>query len=412
MLRIAIRGGRDRKMRRITSAGLSLLLISILSLVITSPPLIARSAPAATEAHTLFLPLLADARGRTLPISVTPDGSTGNGPSYTPAVNADGQTVAFYSFANDLVPGDDNNWEDVFVYERLSGTMSRVSISSGGVQGNHISWDPAISGDGQIVVFSSFADNLAPGDTNGTWDIFVHNRGTGITGRVSVASDGTQGNSFADRPRLSADGNIVAFFANASNLVSGDSNGWSDVFVHDRSTGVTERVSVGSNGEQSDGFSGHPALTADGLLVAFVSAGSTLVPQDTNNASDIFVHDRVTGVTTRVSLAWDGSQANGQSRYPALSGNGRFLAYESQATNLVPHHENNWWDIFLYDRLSGNNAQVSVASNGAYGNTDSEAAAVDAGGVTIVFHSLATNLIPGDDNGYRDVFVRTLLASP
>jgi len=225
--------------------------------------------------------------------------------------------------------------------------VQRVSVASDGTQGNDNSWDPSISADGRYVAFFSHASNLVPGDTNGKADVFVHDRVTGQTTRVSVASDGTEGNGYSWFPSISADGRYVAFESIASNLVPGDTNGVSDVFVHDRLTGQTTRVSVASDGTQGHSASDHPSISADGRYVAFESFASNLVPGDTNGKRDVFVHDRLTGQTARVSVASDGTQGNGDSIYPSISADGRYVAFVSGASNLVPGDANGNIDVFI-----------------------------------------------------------------
>src|SRR5947199_169142 len=177
-------------------------------------------------------------------------------------------------------------------------TTERVSVASGGTQSNGASLGSALSADGRLVAFQSDATNLVVGDTNGRTDVFVHDRQTGTTERVSVASDGTQANNVSTYPALSADGRFVAFHSTATNLVAGDTNGATDVFVHDRQTGTTERVSVASGGTQGDASSAGPVLSADGGLVAFHSTATNLVAGDANDAYDVFVHDRAVSTTT------------------------------------------------------------------------------------------------------------------
>jgi hypothetical protein len=233
------------------------------------------------------------------------------------------------------------------VHDRQTGATTRVSVSSVGGQGNDFSSGPALSADGRYVAFESTASNLVAGDTNGSGDVFVHDRQTGATTRVSVSSTGEQGNGNSFRAALSADGRYVAFESTASNLVAGDTNGTSDIFVHDRQTGATTRVSVSSAGEQGNNNSFRSALSANGRYVAFYSLASNLVAGDTNGRWDVFVHDRQTGVTRRVSVSSAGVQGNHDSMWPALSADGRYVAFDSVASNLVPGDTNETWDVFI-----------------------------------------------------------------
>jgi Tol biopolymer transport system component len=227
------------------------------------------------------------------------------------------------------------------------GSTERVSVDSAGNQGNNGGDEPAISADGRFVAFVS-ADNLVPGDTNDNLDIFVHDRKTGATERVSVDSAGNQANVIGSTSEaaISADGRFVAFNS-ANNLVPGDTNDNFDIFVHDRKTGATERVSVDSAGNQGNGAA-VAAISADGRFVAFQSVADNLVLGDTNGAIDVFVHDRKTGATERVSVDSAGNQANYESVSPAISGDGRFVAFVSLADNLVPGDTNGTYDVFVH----------------------------------------------------------------
>src|SRR5205809_5350390 len=267
---------------------------------------------------------------------------------------------------------------DVFVHDRRAGTTERVSVASDGAEGNGSSgllsfaFPPALSADGRFVAFVSFATNLVAGDTNGATDVFVHDRQTDTTERVSVASGGTQSNDASLGSALSADGRFVAFQSDATNLVAGDTNGATDVFVYDRQTGMTERVSVASGGTQANNASSYPVLSADGRFVAFDSAATDLVAGDTNGASDVFVHDRQTGTTERVSVASGGAQGNGNSggsfAVPAPSAAGRFVAFQSAATNLVAGDTNGTTDLFGHDPPAAPTAPASVHPAGRQGN--------------------------------------------
>jgi Tol biopolymer transport system component len=343
--------------------------------------------------------------GVTERVSVSSGGVEGNRDSDLPSISADGRHVAFRSSASNLVAGDTNGTADVFVYDRQSGTTERVSVGSAGAQGNDASWNPSISADGHYVAFWSFASNLVAGDTNGSEDVFVHDRQSGATERVSVGSGGTQGNGRSNYPSISADGRYVAFSSEASNLVSGDTNGSHDVFVHDRQSGATARVSVSSGGVEGNRWSQVPSISADGRYVAFLSFASSLVPGDTNGREDVFVHDRQTGVTERVSVSSGGVQGNWDSGVGSISADGRYVAFRSFAENLVAGDTNGTYDVFVHDRQSGATDRVSVSSGGVQGNDRSEESSISADGRFVAFSSFASNLVAGDTNLLSDVFV-------
>src|SRR6476661_2636040 len=271
------------------------------------------------------------------PVSVDSAGNLGNSGSTNPAISADGRFVAFYSEASNLVPEDTNGKPDIFVRDRLTNTTTRVSVDSAGNQANSFSNDPSISADGRFVAFTSGASNLVPGGTNNTSDIFVRATLTNTTTRVSVDSAGNQGNRDAYGASISADGGFLAFESFASNIVPGDTNNTSDIFVRDLLTNTTTRVSVDSAGNLGNVYSGTPSISADGRFVAFYSDATNLVPgDDTNSSRDILVRDRLTNTTTRVSVDSTGNQANSSSFAPSISADGRFVAFYSEATNLVP----------------------------------------------------------------------------
>jgi Tol biopolymer transport system component len=331
----------------------------------------------------------------------------GQEPSFNPAITANGRLVAFNSAASNLVPGDTNQNDDVFLHDRGTGSTIRVSVGPLGVQGNGSSDFPAISTDGRFVAFQSSARNLVPGDTNGfAQDVFVRDRQTRTTELVSVATSGAQGNNGSNFPAISPDGRFVAFESEASNLVPSDTNRQRDVFVHDRQTGRTERVSVSTGGVQGNDFSQSPAISANGRFVAFESFASNLVSGDTNGSTDVFVHDRHTGTTRRVSVGPRGAQGDFDSNVPAISADGRFVAFESSARNLVPGDTNSVLDVFVRDRQARTTRRVSVRSNGAQGDDDSGAASISPDGRFVAFFSAASNLVPRDTNNAVDVFLR------
>jgi Tol biopolymer transport system component len=336
-----------------------------------------------------------------------------NGPSIMPAISADGRFVAFESLATNLASGDTNGVSDVFVNDRMGFVTTRVSVSSSGAQANAESVNAAISADGRFVAFESLATNLVASDTNGVRDVFVRDRATGTTTRVSVSSSGAQGNGASSSPELSADGRFVAFLSQASNLVPGDTTvGNTDAFVHDRLTGQTTRVSVSSSGGQAIGETLFVAISGDGNVVGFASSAANLVPNDTNGATDVFVHVRATGQTARVSVSSAGVQGNDFSVAPSLNSNGQVVAFFSNASTLVSGDTNGTNDVFVHDRATGETVRASVANDGAQGNSFGERPSLSADGRVVAFFSGATNLVAGDTNGVVDVFVRDLKTPP
>ena len=239
------------------------------------------------------------------------------------------------------------------MHDRQTGATTRISVDNGGNEGNGFSCCPTISGNGRFASYASGASNLVANDTNGVFDLFVHDLLLGVTTRVSVDSSGAEGDgSSCCSSSVSADGLLVAFRSASTNLVLGDTNATNDLFVHDRLTGVTTRVSVDSNGGEANNASSNAAISADGRFVAFGSEASNLVAVDTNAVSDFFLHDRQTGATTRVSVAKNGDQGNDASLFaPAISADGRIIAFPSEASNLVGGDTNSARDVFVHDRL-------------------------------------------------------------
>lgn len=337
--------------------------------------------------------------------SVATDGTRGEGFSREASISGDGRAVAFTSGATTLVPGDTNSSSDVFLHDLNTGTTTRVSVASDGAQGNALSDSPAISSDGRHVAFRSLASNLVTGDTNATGDVFVYDRLTGTTTRVSVASDGTQGSGAAQYPAISSDGTSVTFSSTASNLVAGDTNSTADVFVHDRDTGTTTRVSIASDGTQANHQSTTSSISATGRVITYQSLASTLVPDDTNELNDVFVHDRDTGTTTRVSVGTDGTQASSGAGGPTISANGRFVLFSSGAALTEPD-TNSTSDVLVHDRDLRTTTRISDSATGAEGNNSSVAGSISSDGRYVAYESVASNLVPGDTNQVSDVFVQ------
>jgi WD40 repeat protein len=378
-------------------------------------------------------------------VSVDSAGNEANGESrFRPAISADGRFVAFTSRASNLVPGNTNGYDQVFVHDRRTGVTELVSVDSAGDQANSTSFDPAISADGRVVAFESYATNLVPGGSNQLRDVFVHDRQTGTTERVNVNSAGTQGNGVSFGASLSADGRFVAFTSIATNLVAWDTNGYPDVFVLDRWTGTTERVSVDSTGNEANGGGFNASISADGRFVAFVSRATNLVPGDTNAEPGAFVHDRQTRTTERVSVDSAGNQRATAVEAPAISTDGRFVAFlsggvfvhdRSTGTSEVvsypipPNSFGPRWpalsadgrfvafwitrvdDVLVYDRQTGTTEQVrgdrvgTRDRDGAWTSGARFGLSMSADGRFVAFVSYDPNLVPGDTNGTSDVFV-------
>jgi Tol biopolymer transport system component len=351
---------------------------------------------------------------RTFRVSVSSAGAESNGESLKPSISADGHVVAFPSSATNLVESDQNGLQDIFVRDWIAGTTRRVSIGDGG-EPNGSSLAALLSGDGGVVVFSSQATNLVPLDQNGVLDVFVAELKRRRISRVSIGAYGESADR-SEASSVSADGRVVAFRSFDTNLVRDDSNGYPDVFVHDRVTGVTERVDVSSTGVQANGAAFRGVLSGDARFVGFRSRASNLVPGDTNDALDVFVHDRVTGRTKRISVAPDGAQANAGEldkdacetlfvSRPFLSADGRYAAFTSRAANLVAGDRNGMPDVFVRDLMTGRTIRVSVAADGREANSGSFINGISADGRVVAFQSFASNLVPGDTNRRKDVFV-------
>ena len=368
--------------------------------------------------------------------SVHTSGTESDHFSFRAAVSADGRYVAFHSRASNLITGDTNGEDDVFVHDHFAGVTVRVSVSSSGVAGNSDSRDPSISSTGRFVTFRSLASNLVPDDGNSTWDIFVHDRdadgdgifdepGAIVTERVSVDSAGVEADGSSYSSSVSADGRFVAFDSAATNLAGADPNALDDIFVRDRQLGATVRASVDSLGIPADNGGAWPSISADGRYVAFESLANNLVAGDTNLKSDIFVRDLQGGTTVRVSVDSSGGQSDDTSllfdTHHAISGDGRFVVFSGRSSILVPGDTNGNFDAFVHDRDADGDGlydeagaistfRASVDSSGveALGGS-SEHANISDDGRYVAFDSSATNLVPGG-NSTRDIYVRDIFS--
>ena len=286
---------------------------------------------------------------------------------YDPSISGDGRFVAFRSGTRDGLVGTPDN---IFMHDRQTGETMLISISLSGTSGgNNYSRAPSVSGDGRLVAFESKASNLVAGDVSGTIDILLRDRQNGSTRRINVSSEGVVGDGSSRAPSISHDGRYVAFYSSASNLVPEDTNSDYDIFVHDLQTGTTERVSVSSDGAEGNGNSYDPSISADGRYVTFESYADNLVEEDTSDR-DIFVHDRQMGTTKKISITSNGGLANGSSADPSISADGRFVAFQSIANNLVDGDSNAVGDIFVRDREENPPPHSDVDGDGIIDSED------------------------------------------
>ena len=354
--------------------------------------------------------------GTAVLVSINSAGTdSGGGDSQQAAISANGRYVAFRSLANDLVPTDTNHEADVFRRDLVAGTVTLLSVNSAGTDsGNGASKKPSMSRDGRYVAFVSDASDLVATDTNGRMDVFVRDVTAGTTTLVSVNSAGTDsGNDDSTQVVISADGRYVAFESYASDLVTEDTDFTEDVFVRDLVAGTTVLVSVDVAGTDSgNSYSFLGAISASGRYVAFESNASDLVVTDTNGTRDVFVRDLVAGATTLVSVNSTGTNSgNGQSSSVVVSANGRYAAFQSLATNLAITDTNGTYDVFVRDIVVGTTTMVSMNSAGTRsGNGRSQDAAISADGRHVAFVSEASNLVVPFTDINLDVFVRDLVA--
>ena len=397
--------------------------------------------------------------GVNLRASVDSSGNQSNQSSYYGSTNGNGRYVVFESEANNLVSGDTNSARDIFVRDTIGGTTVRASVSSSGAQSNADSGFARISNDGRYVVFASMASNLVSGDTNNTYDVFVRDLTAGTTARVSTTSSGGQsnqasswpdvsadgryvvfespatnldgsisgsitgyqvyvkdtqtgaikmlsrdssngaGNGDSRQPQISCDGGTVAFYSEASNLVSGDTNGVSDIFVDSLGWNADTLTNATING---NAYSNAVSISCDGNAVALQSAASNLVSGDTNSAQDIFEYNRLTQSFERVSVDSSSTQAVGNSSFPAISGDGRFVTFQN-SSQMQANDTNNSSDTYIRDIKNGTTQLVSINVS-SYGSGNTDMSDISDDGSFVVYASPMSTLVSGDTNGYQDIF--------
>jgi Tol biopolymer transport system component len=338
--------------------------------------------------------------GKTRRVSVRTNSDEHRGDSRNPSISAGGRFVAFRSSAS-LVRAATNRHNEIFLRDLKTGRTRRVSLGMNRAQPNASSASGTISAGGRFVAFQSGATNLVDGDTNDTRDIFVRDLETGTTRRVSVSTNGQEANGPSGSAGISASGRLVAFFSRATNLVRGDTNDEADVFVHNLRTGTTRRVSLASTGEQANDRSAHPTISAKGRRVAFVSAATNLAGGETTCRDCVFVRNLNTGTTRVVSVDLHGAEPFDCSS-PSISADGSRLAFLS---NVLPPGDSDP-EVFIHDLKTGGTRRVTVGLNGVKANGDSHAPAISADGRFVAFWSNASNLVRGDRNDDADVFRR------
>ncbi len=389
------------------------------------------------------------APGDTTCVSVDPSGTSGNANSAHAVISPDGRYVVFESAATNLISGSseggifirdlqtgqttripvdgeapvissggryiafttwvigetsETSMSDVFVHDRQTSITTQVSVNSNEVPGNGWSDHSAISADGRYVAFGSDATNLVDGDTNGASDIFVRDLQTGVTERVSIATDGAEGNSGSYDTSISADGRIVVFASRATNLVSGDTNGGTDIFVRDRLSGTTIRASVNSSGVEANSGASDSSVSGNGRFVSFSSYSSNLMVEDSLGFEHIYVRDLQAGTTTIASVTTDGYQMIGTSEMSVLSADGRYVAFQfDDKGDGMPI-----FVIEVHDRLTGSTSSVV----GRYGwEAWSGSPSISADGRLITFSSGGA-LVSGDTNGVTDVYMKEMAYPP
>jgi TolB protein len=419
-------------------------------------------------AHSLFTPA-AEVRNMEL-ISVGTGGVQADESSFFVTTSADGRYATFISFARNLAPDHpgNENWLDVFVRDRQSDETIKVTFAHGGGLSDESSYDPHITADGRYVSYFSYAENLVPNDNNGhEWlregiDVFVYDMQNETTKRVTLTSTGeeikgnsigflipdgryalfyTSGQVFSTKPnkgqtavylrdwhsgdveRISKamdggypnesanaavsnyDGRYIVYVSEASNLVAEETNKVANLYLYDRITGETRLITKAFDGNPSNNHSGHAQMSDDGRYTLFLSHATNLVSWDSNGSTDIFIYDRVTDKIRRVSVADDGAQANGLSKDPSICANSRFVSFTTEATNLVSGDTNGERDVILHDLVTGRKTVATINESGEWGNSKAHRSYLTPDCRAITFASDATNLVPVDTNSRRDIFM-------
>ena len=371
----------------------------------------------------------------TIRVSVANDGSQLPAWSLAPSISADGRFVAFSTSADNVTVGDTNGFSDIFVRDTCVGATGctpstiLISMADDGAQGNsHVGWYASISDDGRLVAFTAFSDNLVVGDTNVRGDIFVRDTCFGATGctpstiRVSVADDGGELDSGSTYATITADGRFVSFSTWADGVTADDTDGVPGIFQRDTCVGASgctpSTTLIGpSSKEDNVIYFFRPEMSADGRYVVFMSDYASIVAGDTNNATDVFVRDTCRGIalcipeTVRISINSSGVEGDAGSGGPSISADGRFIAFDSFASNLVLEDTNDSVDVFVRDTCLGvvgcspRTFRVSIDGKGAEGGRWSWRPSLSGDGRFVALRSEASNFVLDDGNSVSDIFV-------
>ncbi|MFF9410553.1 TolB family protein [Streptomyces anandii] len=348
------------------------------------------------------------ARGRTVRVDRGYNGRESNGcTGIDPIISADGRYAVYSADSTNLVRGVRDGRSHIYRTDLRTGETVLVSAAKDGTPGDGDSMRPTLSADGRYVAFATAADNLVPGDTPaGTWDTVVRDMATGTVVRTSAASDGTAGNAASDGTQISADGRYVTFFSNATDLVEGDTNKKVDEFLHDTVTGRTTRLSVTAAGIQSDQITIGGTISDDNRYVVLNSHATNLTADSPDTTQDhAYLQDLTTGALRLIDKGADGVPAPGGTFWASITGDGLHIPMSSSGPHLVDGDTNGVRDIFVADLPGGALRRVSVGSGGQQADAASYFPDADQHAEAVVFTSYATNLVPGDTNGQPDIFL-------
>jgi Tol biopolymer transport system component len=346
-------------------------------------------------------------------LSVDDQGVEANADCKNPRMSDDGTYVVFESAATNLVASDTNNKVDCFLRDRTSGHTEMVSVATSGVQGDADSTLPIVSGDGRYVFFTTGASNFSSVDDNNQADVYLRDRVAGTTTLVSVAVDGTAPNGYSVSDDLTPDGRYAVFECNAHDVVPNDPlTTHLKVLVADLASSTIEVASIASDGSWIQADCTGARIVSDGHLVTFETADLYVVPNDTNNATDVFVRDRTAGTTERVSLGPNGEEAQGFCSHGSMSDDGRFVVFETSAENWDPTDRNVAGDVYLRDLELGSTRRLSLSTDGQGSKWGCWNQALSRDGHVVVFEAGGDELDPNDHNGHTDVYVHERAPTP